>query len=264
MLTGKKNGYLIAIHDDEILQNSREFYTFGKMVCFHRRHALGDKHDFADDDELLKTLYTNANGGGDAAERKYERLLDGFDIKEYGGYGSSRYTRAVDSALIDAIRKEYVILPLYLYDHSGLTMNTTGFTCPWDSGQVGWIYASKDEVLREFGGKLLTEDKRQRAKALLESEVKSYDTYLRGECYGYELYKNGVQEDSLWGFPGSLDEVRDAIEENLPKSCRGITENLTEYQYRPSLTEHLTELSRKITENAKPETHHSTRGAAVR
>ena len=35
-----------------------------------------------------------------------------------------------------------VILPLYLYDHSGITMNTCGFSCPWDSGQVGWIYAS--------------------------------------------------------------------------------------------------------------------------
>ena len=29
-----------------------------------------------------------------------------------------------------------VILPLYLYDHSGITMNTCGFSCPWDSGQV--------------------------------------------------------------------------------------------------------------------------------
>ena len=26
--------------------------------------------------------------------------------------------------------KELIILPLYLYDHSGLTMNTSGFICP--------------------------------------------------------------------------------------------------------------------------------------
>src|SRR3990167_995153 len=37
----------------------------------------------------------------------------------------------------------HVILPLYLYDHSGLAINTTGFHCPWDSGQVGFIYVSK-------------------------------------------------------------------------------------------------------------------------
>ena len=39
---------------------------------------------------------------------------------------------------------KFVILSLYLYDHSGITMNTTGFSCPWDSGQVGWIYADAD------------------------------------------------------------------------------------------------------------------------
>ncbi len=34
-----------------------------------------------------------------------------------------------------------IILPLYLYDHhSGITMNTSGFNCQWDSGQVGVIY----------------------------------------------------------------------------------------------------------------------------
>ena len=39
-----------------------------------------------------------------------------------------------------AEREEVVYLNLYLYDHSGLRMNTTGFSCPWDSGQVGYIY----------------------------------------------------------------------------------------------------------------------------
>jgi hypothetical protein len=30
-------------------------------------------------------------------------------------------------------------------------MNTTGFSCPWDSGQIGWIYASLEDVKKEFG-----------------------------------------------------------------------------------------------------------------
>ena len=46
---------------------------------------------------------------------------------------------------------KFVILPLYLYDHSGITMNTTGFSCPWDSGQVGWIYADADCIKKEYG-----------------------------------------------------------------------------------------------------------------
>lgn len=37
-------------------------------------------------------------------------------------------------------------------DHSGLAMQTTSFNDPWDSGQVGWIYVSKEDALKEFGG----------------------------------------------------------------------------------------------------------------
>ena len=39
-----------------------------------------------------------------------------------------------------------------------------------------------------------------------------YDAYLRGECYGYELYKNGELTDSCWGFVGSFDEAIKNIE----------------------------------------------------
>lgn len=46
---------------------------------------------------------------------------------------------------------KYVILPLYLYDHGSITMSTGAFSCPWDSGQVGWIYASKKTFIDETG-----------------------------------------------------------------------------------------------------------------
>ena len=46
-------------------------------------------------------------------------------------------------------------LPLYLYDHSGITMNTGGFSCSWDSGQMGWIYATKEDIQKEYGLSLI-------------------------------------------------------------------------------------------------------------
>ena len=52
--------------------------------------------------------------------------------------------------ILDNLDK-YVILPLYLYDHSGITMSTSVFSCPWDSGQVGWIYAEKKKLIEETG-----------------------------------------------------------------------------------------------------------------
>lgn len=70
-----------------------------------------------------------------------------------------------------------VILPLYLYDHSGLTMSTSPFSCPWDSGQVGIIYVTPETMQQEMV------DTVEAAQKILMSEVETYDQYLRGDTY---------------------------------------------------------------------------------
>jgi len=54
-------------------------------------------------------------------------------------------------------------------DHSGLRISVEPFGDPWDSGQVGFIYATK------------IEQSRQKTKEILISEVEEYDRYLSGE-----------------------------------------------------------------------------------
>lgn len=71
----------------------------------------------------------------------------------------------------------------------------------WDSGQVGWIYVSKEDALKEFDADKMTGAIRQKADALMRSEVAAYDSYLHGECYGFELYKTGscrIAAGALW------------------------------------------------------------------
>jgi hypothetical protein len=102
-------------------------------------------------------------------------------------------------AIIDD--KDNICLPLYLYDHSGITMNTTGFSCPWDSGQVGIIYCSKTDIRKEF--RTAGPANIEKARALLRSEVEVYDQFLRGDVYGYVVEdesKNNLE--SCWGFYG--------------------------------------------------------------
>lgn len=101
--------------------------------------------------------------------------------------------------------KDVISLPLYLLDHSGITMNTTGFDCPWDSGQVGWIYVKKDTAQSEYGD--LTPECIEKIKGVLRSEVKTYDHYLTGSVYGYTIKdKDGEEIESLWGFYGDHKE----------------------------------------------------------
>lgn len=113
---------------------------------------------------------------------------------------------------IKAHPKDYFILPLYLYDHSGITMSTGPFSCPWDSGQVGWIYVSKEAIRKEWGKKRISPKLKKLIYKNLEGEVYTYDQYLTGDVYGFELVRehedceiDGGEEflDSCWGFYGS-------------------------------------------------------------
>ena len=40
------NGLTIEIYQDDYIPNPREWDNLGKMICFHDRYTLGDKHDF--------------------------------------------------------------------------------------------------------------------------------------------------------------------------------------------------------------------------
>jgi hypothetical protein len=104
-----------------------------------------------------------------------------------------------------------IILPLYLYDHSGITMSTSGFSCPWDSGQVGVIYVTPERIRAEYGAD--SAESREQARKALECEVKVYDQYLTGDVWGFLAEETEdcpccgspkvVIEDSCFGFYGA-------------------------------------------------------------
>lgn len=74
------------------------------------------------------------------------------------------------------------------------------FSCPWDSGQVGYIYVTFERARQEHGWKVMTKARRAKLIECLQDEVKAYDDYLTGQVYGYVLTNdNGDTIDSLWG-----------------------------------------------------------------
>jgi len=97
---------------------------------------------------------------------------------------------------------DVIALPLYLYDHSGVSISTRSF-----NGQIGWITVTREKALHEWGNKNLTKRVREMALACLESEVKTYDQFLRGEVYGFVIIDpDGDELDSCWGFFGDPEE----------------------------------------------------------
>ena len=106
-----------------------------------------------------------------------------------------------------------VVLPLYLYDHSGITMSTdtAGFSAvdreAWDWGMVGVIYSTP--ATRAALG-LEPDLDLDLVRTYLAGEVEEYDQYLTGQVYGYTVEKEGELLGSCWGFFGDdgLTEAR--------------------------------------------------------
>lgn len=223
-----KQPYVLFLVNDTNPQNPRaEQDNFGKMICFHRRYNIGDEHKFNDPDEFLVDLLEEKLGDTDAAEDKFAELSSEVEDTLYKSqYG--QYRKAIHENILKFLSSSYVIEPIFMYDHSGITINTKGFACPWDSGQVGWIFASHDTIKNEFGQ--INDETIESAKVLLKSEVKEYDYYLTDQCYGFRLYKSNEEIASCWGFSGEIRDVQNEIKEYLPEGCKEIVESLA-YRY---------------------------------
>lgn len=99
-----------------------------------------------------------------------------------------------------------VQLNLYLMDHGGISMSTGSFGDPWDSGQVGVIYLTRETIRKEWGWTRITKARRSQLIKYLEAEVEEYDAYISGQVYGYTIENlAGEQLDSCWGFYGETD-----------------------------------------------------------
>jgi len=213
---------VLSIFHDEDAESPREWDNLGTMVCWHSRYSLGDQHHYTDKDDFLFRLLEEAVGDTDRAERVCENIKNSIDREVHRSYRA--YNEAVDEEILAVIEQKFIILPLYLYDHSGITMNTTGFSCPWDSGQVGWIYVSKEKVRKEYEVKRITKKIRDRVIAVLKSEVKIYSQWLEGNVFGFVLKDAEDNEiDSCWGFYGD-DWKENGLIEQLPTEYRYLLE----------------------------------------
>jgi len=92
-------------------------------------------------------------------------------------------------------RDDIYSLPLYLFDHGGITISTIPFSCGWDSGQIGHIYVAKQKIQKEWKQDVTDEE----IYNLLKAEIEIYDDYLRGYVYGYYIPD---LDDSCWGYYG--------------------------------------------------------------
>jgi hypothetical protein len=163
-------GLTIHVEYDELAENPRDGDNVAEFHCWHRRYTLGDfQHD------------GNESGNHVKAELlKKLRPKKGETFEDY-----------------------FVCRPLYMYDHSGITISTSPFSCPWDSGQLGFIVVSRkkaveatiaDKKARKSWRSIPWDHKVKVGKTeitlqdwayeIIKIETAIYDSYLTGEIAG--------------------------------------------------------------------------------
>lgn len=188
--------------------NPRDWDNLGTMVCFHRKYRLGDKHDYRDKDHFIQNLLEE-----DTIEKITEEM-------QSDKVHRTNWERELDDRLLEIVSQKYLVKPLYLYDHSGITISTGSFSCPWDSGQVGWVYVSHEDIIKEYGTLDI-----EKASELLDGEVETYDNYIQGDVYGFTLSKSegcphcgNVEWEVVHSCGGYLGDIsKSGILEEIPK-----------------------------------------------
>lgn len=242
--------YTLEIEKSNHAEDPREWDNLCSIVCWSSLYYLGDKHNFENPDEFMQHFYLDVTGKHWCDEHESDDWQDVY-----------KALQETDLVLIKAIN---------LYDHDGITVSTSNsypYNDRWDAGIVGFIYVTKKTIFEEGcslcekdenGDYILIEHKHENAPSTyshkiiptteenwkevadyyLESEMETYDQYVRGNVYRYTLtktvteydicphcgevireYEDEVEEDSCCGFYG------DCIEEN------GILDYLSDLEF---------------------------------
>lgn len=192
----------IEIVNDTNAESPREWDNRGVMVCAHGRYQLGDKDGKAKALEFIRSRIS---------EEKLEKMEFNED-----------HVPSIEQALL--LTGKVLLLPLYLYDHSGITISTSPFSCSWDSGKVGFIFVTHQKMLEEYGGDWVSAETLRRATACLRGEVEVYDQYLTGDIWGFRvLDSDGEEVDSCWGFFGR-DPLKNGIAEHMSDEAKALLE----------------------------------------
>jgi hypothetical protein len=116
------------------------------------------------------------------------------------------------------------VLPIYMYDHTSLAFSTTPFSCPFDSGQLGYVYVTNEKARQSFCQDNVP---KQKIEEVLNQELQDYQKYINGEqeFYHFAIYdSNNKQIDSCTGF--------ELIDNNFEELTSNISEHIYEkYQF---------------------------------
>jgi len=219
---GTKQRLCVVRDTDPLNPRTEDEGNVGMMCCFGRYSYLGDDTPYRTVEDLkqdlmktagitMETLREYAKTDAKTVRLTYESAKHMWQLYSWTKNETESLLledddiEILDDDLLEGVLVSEIIalskgaviaLPLYVYDHGGITMNTNGFSDPWDTSSVGIIWTTPKKlqetgIVQETG-----ETWESVAKRSLEAEVQTYDQYLKDEVYGYVV--ETLDEEGEW------------------------------------------------------------------
>lgn len=203
-------GLDIKIYQDSNPINPRrdDIYT---IVTWHKRYNIGDEQPRVSPEEFFEQLAEECdpsvhrrieywrNGKGYSMISKSVPKMD--DSLRSFQWIDNKIEERVQKIIQKVLDKYLYIYPIYMYDHSGITLSLSPYNDYWDSGQLGYIYGEKKNFPKIDPYKYM------------EKEIETLDRYINGDIYYYLIEdKDGNDIGSCGGFYGSNWETNGLLE----------------------------------------------------
>lgn len=206
-----------TIEQDDSNENPRDDWEMiGTLYTWHSKYRLGGKDDFNHQSPIPNIDIWCFDQFNDLANLP--------ELEGYHTYDDEVFFKDKEPTIGELaffietihcwINENLCILPVYMYDHSGITISTGPFSCPWDSGQVGIIYTKKAWCENQ---KIAFDQ----AEEILKNEIKILDQYLTGDVWSYTIYSSNDEEFEYLTNEIATHEDDLPDDRNQEKSCDG-------------------------------------------
>ena len=201
----------------------REWDCLGTIVGWDRDVKLGEKQ-IREQYQVELVLLDILNDAMNLSDEQYDNVM------EY----------ATAEVLMNAIQKhtKAVVLPIYLYNHSGISISTISNKyrmfdgAGWDWGISGIIYAMESTIKKEYGGDKVTDEMRTKAIEVLNGEIKTLNMYFQDEVYWFSIKEDDLMVDSCGGiFAEDLEELKKELKTIVRKEYHDPVDKLNYCEY---------------------------------
>ena len=218
-----RDDFVLEVTRDENADNPRSWDNVGTIVSWNAHTRFGDK-TINEQYQFELVLLGILNDSMNLSDSQYENIME--------------FANA--DVLYAAIKKhtKAALLPVYLYDHSGISISTCSrkFSmfdpARWDWGISGIIYCTESKIKKEYDVSEVTDETRKKAEDALRQEIKTLDMYFSGDVYEYTLQQGEEILDSCSGIYGEgLDELKKELKGVLSAEYHDLIENLKACEY---------------------------------